>query len=360
MIYAAVCTPDFMDFLTSTIFPIAAAAGVIAGTVIALTFMIGQFTRNPKLSVWAKTEVVQLFISFISLILLGTMFSAFCGINMQEVAEIFELEYSGPSDMFSAAENYLISAAHYSHNAVTVVRYHLKGYTVLGFMGEFECNMATGPIGWGCWFGYSGTSGQPFGGYAALTAALNTVFNSTLMSYLMSLNYLMILLYIYKGFAFFLFPVGIFLRSMPYMRGFGSTLISIAISFTLVFPFFLASFDLMGDGLFKSDSTLTSRDYLYDPVLSHFLDEDVYPENSAGVGASISGAFKPDTARWIYFEKGSLPGPKTAEAIAFGGTAFVAGLFLPSLALLAAIASTVYLGRLYGEEVDLSRIMRMV
>lgn len=360
MAVAAVCTPDFMDFLTSTIFPIAAAAGVIAGVIIALTFMIGQFTRNPKLSVWAKTEILQLFISFISLIFLGSLFSAFCGIDMHGVAELFEMEYSGPSNMFSAAENYLVSAAHYCHNALAVLRYHLKGYTVLGFMGEFECDMATGPIGWGCWFGYSGTSGQPFGGYAALTAALNTVFNSTLMSYLLSLNYLMILLYIYRGFAFFLFPIGIFMRSMPYMRGFGSTLISVAISFTIIFPFFLGMFDLMGEGLFKSDPTLTSRDYLYNSNLHHFLDEEVYPENSAGVGASIAGAFKPDTARWIYFEKGSLPGPKTAEAIAFGGAAFVAGSFLPSIALLAAIASTVYLGRLYGEEVDMSRIMQMV
>ena len=368
MVEAAVCGPDFIDFLSSTIFPIAAAAGVLAGVVIALTYMAGEVLRNPKLAVWSKTEIVQLLISFASLLFLGSLFAFFCSLDMQGVASIFELEYTGPDNMFDAAENYLVSAAKYSHNALAVLRYHLKAYTILGYMGEFQCtSLSSGvviafPFLSGCGYGYSGTSGLPFGGYAALNTALNTVFNSTLMSYVISLNYLIILLYIYRGFAFFLFPIGIFLRSMPYMRGLGSTLISVAIAFTIIFPFFLAVFDIMGDGIFKSDPTLMARDYLYDSELLTFIvNEDVFPENSKGVGASIGSGFDPDLAKKLYFEsKPGMSGPMTTEAIAFGGVAFIAAFFLPSIAMLAAIASTVYLARLYGEEVDLSRIMQMV
>ncbi len=352
MVVATVCSPEFMDFLTSTIFPLAAYAGIITAIIIAVSFMVGQAIRNPKVTVWAKTEVVQLFISFVSLLLLSSLFGFFCSIDMHNIADIFEITYSGPSSMFDAAEDYLVSAARYSHNALTVVRYHLEGYTVLGCMGAFKCAYSMDHTGWGCWFGFSGTQTQPFGGYAALNAALNTIFNSTLMSYLMSLNYLMILLYIYKGFAFFLFPIGIFMRSMPYMRSFGSVLISIAISFSIIYPLFLATFNLMGDSIFNKP------DYLPDPSLSNFLDEDTYPEHVAGVGATLGSAtYGADFVKDVYYFPN---GEKPAEAIAFGGMAFVVGFFLPSLAMLAAVASVVYLARLYGEEVDLSRIMQMV
>jgi len=368
MVVPTVCGPDFVDFLSSTIFPIAAAAGVLAGVIIALTYMAGEVLRNPKLAVWSKTEIVQLFFSFASLLFIGSLFSLFCGLNMQEVSNMLDLTYSGPSNMFDAAENYLVSAAKYSHNSLAVLRYHLKAYTILGYMGEFQCTtLASGvviafPFLSGCGYGYSGTSGIPFGGYAALNTALNTVFNSTLMSYMMALNYLVILIYIYRGFAFFLFPIGIFLRSMPYMRGLGSTLISVAIAFTIVFPFFLAVFDIMGDGIFKSDPSLVARDHLYDADLYPFaVNEDIFPENSKGVGISMGSAFDPDLAKHLYFEsKPGMSGPMTAEAIAFGGVAFIAAFFLPSVAMLAAIASMVYLGRLYGDEIDLSRIMQMV
>ena len=347
---AAVCSADFMGFLTSTIFPLAAYAGIIAATVIAISFMIGQALRNPKITVWAKTEIVQLFMSFISLLLLGTLLGFFCSISMNDIASIFEISYSGPDSMFEAAHDYLFRASTYAHTALTVIRYHLEGYTILAFMGEFECDLATGPIGWGCWFGYSGASVQPFGGYAALTAALNTAFNSILMAYLMSLNYLMILLYAYKGFAFFLFPIGIFMRSMPYMRSFGSVLMALAISFTIVYPFFLAVFDLMADGLIVYDSELVDN-------FGRMSSEDVYPDNSAGVGASLASAFSKDYVKDnIYFEHGDEP----AKAIAFGGAAFIVAFLFPSVALLGAIASTVYIARLYGEEIDLSRIMQMV
>ncbi len=349
MAVAGVCSTEFMVFLTSTIFPLAAYAGVVAGAIIAISFMLGQAIRNPKISVWARTEVMQLVISAVSILLLGTVVSFFCAIDMRNVGEIFGITYtcsSPPCPMFDGAEDYLVNAATYSHTALVVIRYHLEGYTVLGFMGEFECDMSTGFIGWGCWFGYSGVSGQPFGGYAALTGALNTLFNSSLMSYLMSLNYLMILIYVYRGFAFFLFPIGIFMRSMPYMRSLGSVLMSLAISFTIVYPLFLAVFNLMGDALF-----------VYEPWVSDYTNEDTYPDNSAGVGASIASAFDKDFVKDnLYFPDGDKP----ADAMAMGGRAFVVGFFLPSIALLAAIASTTYLARLYGTEIDLSRIMQMV
>jgi len=355
MVEAAICGTEFTDFLSAVIYPLVAYAGIVAGILIAITFMAGQFLRNPKLNVWSRTEILQLFMSIISLFLLVLMFNSFCAIDMRDVAEIFEIPYtcdSPPCSVFDAAEDYLWKSGVYCHNALIVARYHLKGYTVLGYMGEFECDMSTGFIGWGCWFGYSGTNVQPYGGYAAMNAALGTIFNSTLMSYLAVLNYLIILIYIYKGFAFFLFPIGIFLRSMPYMRAFGSVMIAVSISFVIIYPFFLAVFSLMGDAIY-------GECFLYDCDIGmgNYLHEDTYPDHVAGVGGSIASAFSQDYVKeHYYFPEGEM----APETIAFAGTAFIAGFFLPSVAMLGAIASTVYLARLYGSEIDLSRIMQMV
>jgi len=364
MIEAAVCSPDFVNFLTSVIYPLAGYAAVLTGIIIAVVFMVGEASSNPKLTVWSKTEIVQLFASIVSLLLLSSVFGFFCTLDMKSVAELFGLNYPGPTTMFNAAQSYLVGAATYSHNALTVIRYHLEGYTVLAAMGLFKCTNLAGDTGGsvavmvlpflsGCGYGETGDNLSPFGGYAAMNGALTMIFNSVLMSYLMSLNYLMILLYVYKGFAFFLFPIAIFIRSMPYMRGLGSILIAVAISFTIVYPFFLAVFDIMAhDALFNRTS---AHQYLSDPSLSEFLDESVYPETS-GALMSLGGAFDEDKVYDRYFPSGD----KGAEAIAFGGLAFIAGFFLPSIALLAAIATTTYLARLFGEEIDLSRIMQMV
>ncbi len=359
MIEAAVCGTDFLNFLTSVIYPLAGYASVLTGIIIAIVFMIGEATSNPKLTVWSKTEIVQLFASIVSLLLLSSVFGFFCALDIKSVAELFGLNYPGPTTMFNAAQSYLVGAATYSHNALTVIRYHLEGYSVLAAMGLFKCtNLGSEvvivlPFLSGCGYGETGDNLSPFGGYAAMNGALTMIFNSVLMSYLMSLNYLMILLYIYKGFAFFLFPIAIFIRSMPYMRGLGSILIAVAISFTIVYPFFLAIFDIMAnDALFNRSSP---HPYLSDPSLSEFLNENVYPETS-GVGLSLGGAFDEDVVYDRYFPNGD----EAAEAIAFGGLAFITGFFLPSIALLAAIATTTYLARLFGEEIDLSRIMQMV
>jgi hypothetical protein len=46
--------------------------------------------------------------------------------------------------------------------------------------------------------------------------------------------------------------------------------------------------------------------------------------------------------------------------MAFAATAFIAGVFFPTLALLATIASVTYVARLYGDEIDLSRLTQLV
>ena len=340
-----------MDF--TTIYSLAAYASVITAAIIGITYMFGNFTKNPKVSVWAKTEVIQLVISVISVIILVFLMNTFCLVNMNAVSELFGFTYTGdPTDsIYGGAENYLENSARYSHFTLSITRYHLKGFTVLAYIGMFECDGVGSaaalafPFLSGCMYGYSGENVAPFGGYGAINGALTAMFNANLMSYVMALNYLFILRYVYYGFVFFLLPIGIFARSLPYLRGFGSVFIAIAVSFMLIYPLTLAVFDLMGSGLFSAPPGSD---------LGKYADESVYPETSSG--ASFSMMFNQDYLK----DKYDLHESNIKYLAMYSAYAFIGGVFLPSVALLGTIASAVYIARLYGEEVDLSRIMQMV
>ncbi len=355
-----VCGTEFTDFLNGTIMPLTAYAGIATSILIALSFMVGRALANPKLTLWSKTEALQLIISFSSVFFILITMNTFCAIDMAEVAELFGTPPTSSATVYQAAQDYLNDAALYSHNAMTTVRYHLEGYTILAYLNAFMCDFATGRVGWGCLFGYSGATQQPFGGYGAQMAALNIFFNSTIIAHFSALNFLFILLFVYKGFVFIFLPLGIFLRSMPYMRSFGALLIALTLSFLIVYPFMLAIYYLM-------ESVLVDKpDYfptVSGPALSNFYGdkEKVFPNNDAGGISSLgSGLAQSTMGEGEIYDTYFPHGENMFGAIVFASYAFVAAVFMPTVALLATIASVVYIARLYGEEIDLSRITQLV
>jgi len=377
MTEALICSTEFGSFVDNTVIPLSLLASMATILIVALSFMFGRALSNAKLTLWAKTEVIQVIVSAASVFFIILTINTFCGMNMNDISQIFLETPAQDINVYDAAQEYLREAALYSHNAMTVIRYHLQAYTVLSFINAFQCDFPVGPIGIGCWYGYSGTSMQPLGGYGASIAALNIFFNGMIIAHFTALNFLFILLFIYKGFAFLFLPFGIFMRSMPYMRQFGSLMIALALSFLVVYPLILSIFYLMGPVVVDrphvefGDPEVRSffnKQYVPDssPDLDNYLDETVFPEQEVSgaldalgfvfgnVGDTIIGA--QDAFSEEYFPEG----PNLIGAIGFGANAFIAAVFLPTAALIAAIASVSYTARLYGEEIDLSRITRLM
>ena len=58
-----ICGTGMTSFMTGTVLPLVAYATFITGLLIALSFMAGRALSNPKLTLWSKTELVQLFVS---------------------------------------------------------------------------------------------------------------------------------------------------------------------------------------------------------------------------------------------------------------------------------------------------------
>lgn len=355
---------DFSVFLDGTIIPLAGMAAVIAAIIIGFSFMIGRLINNPKLTLWGKTEIVQLVISLFTVVLLGSLINTFCAIDVLDLMGFFEVEapaVEGPVSIYDAAETYLVEAAYYSHNALSVARFHLEGYTVLSYASVFSC----GPLR--CFFGYSGTRGQPFGAYGAGMGAMNVFFNSMLMAHISCLSFLFLLLYVYRGFVFMFLPLGIFLRSMPYMRGFGSLLMAVSICFLLIYPLLLSVFYMIGDDLlgrpyYGPDGEESDQGFLenYRDMERKFYDRA--GSSSSGGGWALLASLQlmlPGGEDWFkdsYFPDGGQP----VKVIRFCASAFIAAVFLPTLALIGTIASIVYTTRMLGEQIDLSRITRMI
>jgi hypothetical protein len=198
-------------------------------------------------------------------------------------------------------------------------------------------------------------------------AGLNIFYSGMIMAHFTALNALMILIYTYRGFVFVFLPMSIFLRSMPYLRTFGSLLLAIVMSFLIIYPLTLAIFGMMDGVIF--DRANSGLPIVPGHELSPFLNEKriadlASPENTVGTG--VAGAFGGDGYYYYcYFGSDSCIMTSTdmanpIGAMIFAAYAFIAAFFLPSAALLAAIASISFLARLYGEEIDLSRITQMV
>jgi len=364
MAIANVCDPSFGDFLMGTIVPLSAVCAVAASAVIGFAYMIGSSMANPKLTLWAKTEAIQILISLSSILILIPALGAFCSINATDINEAVGSP-SGTTvvsaNVFESAAAYANNAASYSHKALTVIRYHLEAYSILSQMNKFECDtLSFGSIGCylgfcldlplGCLFGESGVGVSPYAG-GAKQAALNAFFNTTLISYFSALNFLFILLFTYKGFVLVFLPIGLVLRSVPYLRQFGAVLIAVALSFFFVYPLFLAVFNLISADLLKIPDFFADKPY--------FFREDAISASAAGgLGQSIGAALL--NGDQFIFNQYFPDGENTEAAIDFGARAFVAGVFFPTIALLGTIASTAYIARLYGEEIDLSRLTQLV
>ncbi len=334
------CSPAFNTLINSSILPIAAVAATSSVGIIVVSYLFGQSTRNDKLLEWSKTEIFQILISIISAVLIVSAINGFCSVRMDSLSSFFGLS-TAEGNIFDGAKNYLMSAADFTHKSVIVSRYYLAGFQMLEAHSLWQCD-------WGCIFGSSGHSVNYDAGYASIAPGVSLSFNTSLFAYLSSLNYLFILLFIDTGLVLFFLPLGIFLRSMPYMRTLGSLFIALSLSFLLVYPSVIASFSLIFNSLFHIPD-----------LLNCYINNETKVEDIGGFSGSLNFCSYTDEV-FVGDDCSGNSNPREIEPMKFAGAAFLAGVFFPTIAMLAAIASLRFITRMLGEEVDLSRIVQMI
>ncbi len=349
---------QFNDFLLTSLLPLIATASMATGIIIALVLLLGRAIGNSRLSVWAKDEVVQLFFSLAFISFVPLLVNLSCTLNANDFRNILLEETSSEVvNLYDAAELYVLSAARYSHEALAAVRYHLEVYAVLSASSGFECAFSF----LGCLFGYTGDSFSLFGGYGALQSALSLFFNLTVISLMTALLHYFILSLTSKAFLFFLLPLGLFFRSLPYMRILGSVLFALALSFIFIYPLLLSIFWIGSDFVLLVPSEIGEGDaYLR-------AEEDMVGRAGAAAASSVAAlaSLVPGAGtelaqaaiKAFYFDDVD---ERPYAVMDFAVRALFAAVILPTLALIGALASTVYIAKFFGQQVDLSRLMQLM
>lgn len=357
MAIETICSPDATAIIQNVVYPLTAISAVLTAVIIGISYMLGNLLSSTRLVVWSKTEVFQLFISLAVVGIMMSGINTFCMLDMSAFYGLFDVGATGVPpglDMYSAAEAYLVEAGMWTHDLMLSARYHLGGYSLMQMFGRNYCEGNPAYAWLFCLFGailpsVSGGSGAssittaPDAGYGMLTSVLGAAFNTITMSYLSVLNYIFVLRYVFSGFVLFFLPLGILLRALPYLRPLGSLLMSVAISFLMIYPLILAVFYID----FKAARILAPED---SPAL-------FYASRDIESKVSMANLFSESLAGDIFDGPG---GDQSAEIIKLAGNAFLLGVFIPSLALLSAAAAVGYINRFLGQEIDLSRIMQMM
>ncbi len=347
MALSSVCNTGifFNDILILCAISALATVGVIA-----ISYMLGQIFSNPKISLWSKTELLQLFFSIVSVFFIILLIESFCSFNISAVSSLTQNPSQETLSIYGAAEKYFLESGQYIHNSLSIQQYHMMAYNMLLLRGRYDCFL--GPIL--CLFGNSMISYSPYAWASASIGILNISLNSTLVAFMSNLSFLFVLEYSTSGFVMLFLPIGIFLRSLPYLRSLGSLFIAIALCFMIVYPLLLSIFYLiLGDILNDAEIPEDMKGFL---DMSRVVSKG---DTSSAVSASFDVGSDDYIDRFLSDDV-NLRSMQETEIFKMAGNSFILGVFIPTLALLGTIVSVSYIGKLLGEEIDLSRIMRMV
>lgn len=337
-----ICSQTVPNMLSTQVSPLLLIASILFAMIIGLTYAAGQAMSNPKLLLWAKTEFVQLFFSAAFMFIMMGIISYFCYFTTADIGALTSVSSQPVSvSIYKGAEDYLKEAANYTRIAVINARYHLGAIEVQQIYSTWTC-----PI-W-CFFstGATGASVSPEAGASYLSPAFTLLLNSSLVSFFSAFMHVFFLNYVGTGLFLFLVPIAIITRSLPYMRSFGSLLLATIFALYVVYPSVLAAYYVALSGQISTEIT---------DLAAAGIPPDESKLQQLELSALSSDWFLGTYELTVGAHAGDIP-----QAASLSAKAFFYSTFLPTLALLVAAGAAVYVGKLMGEEIDLSRLIQMV
>lgn len=351
--------------------------------VVGIAYALGQMLSNPQFNVWAKTEIYQVFISAFIVLLIIFISDSFCHFQYSSVAGLVDghavytnPEISDDDNVINASGKYLANIANF---AKTEMRAGRTLYGVMEVASRYT-RIPCMPAITGCTMGTNGYTLRPYSGLSGWMQALNFSMYTDTASYLTALAQMCLLAFINgKGFMIYL-PFAIIIRSLPMMRQFGGGLLAICLSLFLIFPgllvvesLFWNPYDMLEEGQFDSLSGIA------DSIDKSFYEAGVDPasavleavaigfSNWGPIGAAIAGVSVGVALAVIYIIVGSVDlwnGASVVDSVRLvmsaAPIAFLSTTFLFAFNMIAVGAAAREIGRLLGQEVDLSRLMQVV
>ncbi|MCP4647529.1 MAG: hypothetical protein GY852_07320 [bacterium] len=355
----------------SDAFSLAMFATIISGIAIGLVYALGQMMQNPRLNVWAKTEIFQVAVSvilvFLTLFMVGLIgldpaadFTISAGWLTALSSEDVEAVYDHPSideddNVFETSEKYLTNLAFFSHRTVRGARAMMGATDEMSKYTRTPCT----PALLLCLMGVNGVTVRPLSGAAALMQSSNVFLYTATAAYLSVLAQIFFLRFIQSGLLVIYLPLAIVIRSLPFMRPFGGGLIAICLALFILFPMMLFVESIFWNPFEWTDDNIPDNDgTTWDNVDDFVGDVEGSSEKVAyGDLFMAAGAGMSDDWQW---SEPPMVIDVFDDLIRMTSSAFISSTFLFTFNIVVVSASAVLFARLLGSEVDLSRLVQIV
>ncbi|VVB58706.1 Uncharacterised protein [Candidatus Anstonella stagnisolia] len=320
--------------------------------VVAAAYMMGKAVESPRITNWCKIEVWQMLATAAIVVGVYCALALFCISTPAQLLEFtgasarYDLgSFSGYEDfgIYGASHIYLERLASYSKGVMTGIRYNIGVYELRSGIQEFECNAF-------CLLASQGTSLAPHGGESSYISVLTSSLQVSTLVLLSVLFQLFLLAYIQNGLFLFFLPVAIVVRSLPFMRGFGGALIALVVCLYILYPLMIYV-----DGVVFAPASKEIA-----PLLKNRIspgDGSIYPL----LGNVRNGGSAEDMLTQNAFSMGE--GRETDDMpslIMLTSLIFMAGVFAPALNFVVIAAAAREISRMFGEEIDISRLGQML
>jgi hypothetical protein len=328
---------------------------LLAIFVISIIFMFGRAIRSQTIEAWVKLELYQVLATILfvagSLLFIGivcgidvTFFSDYLGTGPGKLIDTTNPMFPADANILDASGSYLIWLQEKIHGCSVAtdpacytlcnsnptqcvftstntyygyyeqVKHMLMLWEVQASTSEYYCPFL-------CLIMPNGWSIDPGSGFYTKMSAGYMGLQTITMAMLSVSSLLFMLAYAVNGALLWLFPIGAFFRSIPYMRGFGGALMALALTLYIGLPFILFTNALL--------AYIPIHDVSITPNLPFSCVEN-------GGGSCI------------------MPMAQQAAAAAF------ATVFMPALDFIFLAAIGRELSHLFGSELDMTALSQLV
>ena len=307
-----------------------------------LVNMLANFLRNQALIAWTKFELFQMVGTAVIFIFAVVWVSGMCHFNMG----FLDVHYD-QRNMYEIVDDYFSFLRGVGAVLFGYMMYFSKVITLLQKVTYFSS-----PLG-------LGMTDNPLDSLGQLNSVLFFAVGGFITSYLMLDLQFKIMGYMAVASLYYLFPFGIFLRAFQPTRGFGGTLIGISIAFFLFYPITV----VFNDYIMRTSALSPAAAQLaHVPDDQAALDQNVQqgkmPDNSNMESSLSSGGDLNDQASLENLVKGV--GSGTIWILKPLALYIIAAIVLPVIDFLALVEVTKGLSKLFGEEVDISNLTRLI
>jgi hypothetical protein len=322
---------------------------LISSLALAIVYMFASFLRNAKLIAWSRHEVLQMANITVLMLAVITVVWGMCSFDMT----IFSPRYANNPDYqavpdsthapsaYAIADDYLWKVTNFG-KVVFIALVKVNFWIGLGTKVVWEMR----PLG-------IGTTTVAMEGFSQISNLMFFAMSGFVISFLITLIQRVMVEYLLLAILNFLLPLGILLRAITPTRQFGGGLIGFSISMLLFYPIFLVFNDMiMFDPFLKMEQPLgtyvtsgnppTGSQSLLEGIFHTLFVLPIQAGHAIFVGFSD---FMMNTILHMMF---------------FVVIYFIAAVALPALNFIVLIEMTRGMSRLFGEEIDVTNLTRLI